>query len=403
LHTKSSAQPSESLDRARHAWAAGDIAAAETFARESLDAVSGPEAHEVLAQVAYGREETGAAAEELQAAIAGLAGDDPRLAPLLVQLAWLASERAEARFVETVRAKRGAVPATPETAIARGAIALNLARFALVDGDAHGAWALAREAEGVAVTASAKAAALSEQAAILRRLGDTFASEFLAIEAARTALVAETDSDLRESLLAAAVEIAGSDTSAAMQLLNRADDVPMQTLGPIDRIPVAMDAYARAMVHGSGGQRQSGQKSLERAFVVFDTVEFVWRAAEIALDLAASGRREYLPDARELCALIPNSWLAKRCSMLVTGSDDERVAALTPAQRDVLYALCAGKSAKQIAADFDRSPFTIRNHTKEVFRVFEVRSRSSLVAECARAGIYPPRDGVRLPRRRRRV
>jgi DNA-binding CsgD family transcriptional regulator len=395
----------ESLDKARAAWSAGDIAAAEIHARESLEssAASAPDAREVLAHVAYGREETGAAADELRLAIADLADDDARLPEMLARLAWLGSERAEVRFVDAVRARRASIPAVPETALARGSIALNLARYALVDGDAHGAWNLAREAEAIAVAPSAKAAALAEQAAILRRLGDSFASEFLAAEAGRLALEAASDTTLRDALLAAAVEIAPSDTSAAMQLLNRADDVPMQTLGPIDRIPVAMDAYARAMVHGSGGQRQTGQKSLERAFVVFDTVEFVWRAAEIALDLSAAGRREYLPDARELCALIPNSWLAKRCSMLVTGSDDERVAALTPAQRDVLYALCAGKSAKQIAADFDRSPFTIRNHTKEVFRVFEVRSRSSLVAECARAGIYPPRDGVRLPRRRRRV
>ncbi len=395
----------QSLEKARAAWSAGDIAAAEIHARESLEssATTAPDAHEVLAHVAYGREETGAAADELRLAIADLASDDARLPDMLARLAWLGSERAEARFIDVVRARRESLPVVPETALARGAIALNLARYALVDGDAHGAWRLAREAEAIAIAPSAKAAALAEQAAILRRLGDSFASEFLAAEAARLAVDASDDATLRDALLAAAVEIAPSDTSSAMQLLNRADDVPMQTLGPIDRIPVAMDAYARAMVHGSGGQRQTGQKSLERAFVVFDTVEFVWRAAEIALDLSAAGRREYLPDARELCALIPNSWLAKRCSMLVTGSDDERVAALTPAQRDVLYALCAGKSAKQIAADFDRSPFTIRNHTKEVFRVFEVRSRSSLVAECARAGIYPPRDGVRLPRRRRRV
>ncbi len=379
---------------------AGDIAAAETHARASIDGATAPDAHEVLAHVAYGREETGAAALALQQAIASLTPGDPRLASLLEQLAWLASERAEAKFMETVLAKRSEIADVAETANARGAIAINLARYALVDGDAHAAWTFAREAEAIAQTASAKTIALAEQAAILRRLGDSFASEFLASEAAR---VASGEKIERDALLAAAVEVAGSDTSTAMQLLNRADDLPMQSLGPIDRIPVAMDAYARAIVHGSGGQRQSGQKSLERAFVVFDTVEFVWRAAEIALDLSASGRREYLPDARELCALIPNSWLAKRCSMLVTGSDDERVAALTPAQRDVLYALCAGKSAKQIASDFDRSPFTIRNHTKEVFRVFEVRSRSSLVAECARAGIYPPRDGVRLPRRRRRA
>jgi DNA-binding NarL/FixJ family response regulator len=68
-------------------------------------------------------------------------------------------------------------------------------------------------------------------------------------------------------------------------------------------------------------------------------------------------------------------------------NEDDPLGQLTPAERRVLAELCKGRKAREIAATFDRSFNTINNHTRAIFSAFGVRSRASLVAECARLGI----------------
>ena len=53
---------------------------------------------------------------------------------------------------------------------------------------------------------------------------------------------------------------------------------------------------------------------------------------------------------------------------------------LTPARRYVLVALRSGLSVSEIARAMGRSPFTVRNHIKEIYRTYDVRSRPPLLA-----------------------
>jgi DNA-binding NarL/FixJ family response regulator len=74
--------------------------------------------------------------------------------------------------------------------------------------------------------------------------------------------------------------------------------------------------------------------------------------------------------------------------------NDVDLSELSPALWRIMLALCEGRSTKAIAASTTRSPHTIRNQTREVFRIMKVHSRAELVAKCARLGLLPPSEVV---------
>ena len=52
-----------------------------------------------------------------------------------------------------------------------------------------------------------------------------------------------------------------------------------------------------------------------------------------------------------------------------------------------MLAICEGRSTAEIAERFGRSKNTIRNQTRRVYEVMDVRTRSALVSKCAAMGI----------------
>ena len=52
-----------------------------------------------------------------------------------------------------------------------------------------------------------------------------------------------------------------------------------------------------------------------------------------------------------------------------------------------MLAICEGRSTADIAERFGRSKNTIRNQTRRVYEVMDVRTRSALVSKCAALGI----------------
>jgi DNA-binding CsgD family transcriptional regulator len=54
---------------------------------------------------------------------------------------------------------------------------------------------------------------------------------------------------------------------------------------------------------------------------------------------------------------------------------------LRPRERDTLALLLEGKCDKEIAERLAISPLTVNQYNKSIFRHFEVRSRSSLLAK----------------------
>ena len=52
-----------------------------------------------------------------------------------------------------------------------------------------------------------------------------------------------------------------------------------------------------------------------------------------------------------------------------------------------MVAICEGKTSREIAQEFSRSFHTIRNQTLKVYAAMHVRTRTALVAECAKLGL----------------
>ena len=109
-------------------------------------------------------------------------------------------------------------------------------------------------------------------------------------------------------------------------------------------------------------------------------------------DRAPDARRRQRPQiprrGRTRAGLPPKSWLSdemhRRETVAASG-----VSKLAPAERRVMLAICEGKTSREIADDFDRSFHTIRNQTLKVYAAMGVRTRTALVAECARLGLIP--------------
>jgi FixJ family two-component response regulator len=74
----------------------------------------------------------------------------------------------------------------------------------------------------------------------------------------------------------------------------------------------------------------------------------------------------------------------------------QRVAALTPREREVLIGLTAGKLNKQIAADLGVVEQTVKFHRSRIMERMNVRTVAELMHIAARAGIHSP--GAETPR-----
>ena len=68
----------------------------------------------------------------------------------------------------------------------------------------------------------------------------------------------------------------------------------------------------------------------------------------------------------------------------------QRLALLTPREREVLEGLVAGRANKVIAFDLDISPRTVEIHRARVMEKMQARSLSQLVRMALEAGISPP-------------
>jgi len=82
--------------------------------------------------------------------------------------------------------------------------------------------------------------------------------------------------------------------------------------------------------------------------------------------------------ARHRIAPWPRSWIAREISSAPVRKATEEL--VSNAQRQVLRLVLTGKRNTEIAAELGRSPNTVRNHIAEIFKAYNVRSRSELIA-----------------------
>jgi DNA-binding CsgD family transcriptional regulator len=146
----------------------------------------------------------------------------------------------------------------------------------------------------------------------------------------------------------------------------------------------AFAQYSTGVVELGLGNKKRGLAELREARKVFERFGNDFRVARCLVDeYGVTGDQELLPVIEEKLRNYRQSWLM---TQLRTRLDRSEVP-LPPMQRKVFAEICAGKSTAQIAHSLERSEFTISNHIKQIFKTFEVRSRSALVAEAVRRGL----------------
>lgn len=266
----------------------------------------------------------------------------------------------------------------------------NLRLLALIEGNLEAAWLAARDAVSCAPNNAYAAIGETNAAVVTRLCGDEYTAALQmarAWEILRKVRWSESDAEERVALTNFACEAARTMPVEARKALvlyvslsgkaNRANSLEK------DRRIAASESWAAGRVAAAMGEREASVLHYGRALAVWQELGFTTRAAAVALDLYRITRRSALKaPIAALTALAPNAWVTRSAR-----TSDGPLGLLRPAQRKVLAGILRGDSAKVIAADLDRSPYTVVNHTRRIFAAFGVRRRADLRALCLKNGI----------------
>lgn len=312
---------------------------------------------------------------------------------LLHALSIIAAETVDLRLGRLVRREYEMNTWSEDTRIERFHVLEYLAWLSLLEGQVGRAWDERQGALSLTVDTSYHASALTSAANIAGVVRDRF-SEGRYFELAGSLLLRgdqlALDVDRRIAMLAFIASAPSAHVDAARKVLTLYDRTrPRKTERHAfegDRRVEGFELYARGMLSITEGRTQQGIADLEKALDLWSRLTYRLRVAVTANALrSVTGDPRYAQIALDALRSAPNAWL--RPALERGSNEDNPLARLTPAERRVLTELCKGKKAREIATTFDRSFNTINNHTRAIFTAFGVRSRASLVAECARRGI----------------
>ena len=271
----------------------------------------------------------------------------------------------------------------------------NVGWLRMLDGDESGALIAFERARSVAPSPALVAVAEVNRTSYFRIRGEFGAARAylqLADDALRAQRWSDANADERMTLLEYALEAYHLEPTSAGPTLTRYLSGTRKRRAALafenDRRVAAVELTARAALEAFHKRARDAARFLREALDVWAKIGYRYREAVTALllDDILPGHPEVLDAARRATASAPKSWLRRevdrRTARVSSGYD-----ALSPAERRVMLAICEGKTSKQIAADFGRSFHTIRNQTLKVYATMGVRTRSALVAECARLGL----------------
>ena len=315
------------------------------------------------------------------------------VASLLQAMTGIALDTLDLKLFARLRAAIDAMTCSPEVQPRWFAIRRDRAFVELLEGNAGEAWRLADEMLFASVAGAQRVAALVTVARIVRAAGDAFTPERLVRKAA--AIAAEVDwgttgAEDRAALLALIRDTAEVDTATATDLAARYESLPAarashDVLEGQPRLDALEDFACAAIARGRGDTGEALRR-LRAAVAVWRRLgdRFDEAVALLALAEIAPGD-ESLHRVDELTRVVPRSWLRRRYVALAERA--RGVEQLSPAEHRVMLAICEGRSTGEIAERFGRSKNTIRNQTRRVYDVMDVRTRSALVSKCAAMGI----------------
>jgi len=193
----------------------------------------------------------------------------------------------------------------------------------------------------------------------------------------------ETADEERAALIVMAELFADVDAALAQRYLAQFRSIgnvasPLLPYGEDPRVR-AFALYSAGVALTRLGEPEDAQPMLRDAFETFDAYEYGWRAALCALALGQlTNDPRWMVQARHRIAPWPRSWIAREISSAPVRKATEEL--VSNAQRQVLRLVLTGKRNTEIAAELGRSPNTVRNHIAEIFKAYNVRSRSELIA-----------------------
>ena len=273
----------------------------------------------------------------------------------------------------------------------------NIGWLRMLDGDENGALVEFERARAIAPLPSLVAVAEVNRASYFRIRGELGSARTylqLAGDALRGQRWSDANADERMTLLEYALEAYHLEPTSAGPTLTRYLSGSRKRRAALafehDRREQALELTARGALEAYHKRTAEAARLLGEALDIWGKVGYRYREALTALLLDDVSPREEIRDAaRRATAGVPRSWLRREIDRRGTRVESG-YAALSPAERRVMLAICEGKTSKQIAADFGRSFHTIRNQTLKVYSTMGVRTRAALVAECARLGLLPP-------------
>nr|MDQ6943931.1 LuxR C-terminal-related transcriptional regulator [Candidatus Eremiobacteraeota bacterium] len=309
------------------------------------------------------------------------------VASLLRGMTGIALDTLDLKLFARVRADVDAMTWSPGLQTRWFAVRRDRAFVELLDGNAGEAWRLADETLFASAAGAQRVAALVTVARIVRAAGDAFTPERLVRKAAAVAADvdwAATGAEDRASLLALIRDAAEIDTATAAELSALYASLPAPR-APLDVLDVqprldALEDVARAALARARGDTGESLKRLRSAAAVWRRLGDRYDEAVTLLALAeiAPGG-DSLHRADELTRVVPRSWLRRRYAALAERA--QGVEQLSKAEHRVMLAICEGRSTAEIAERFGRSKNTIRNQTRRVYEVMDVRTRSALVSK----------------------
>jgi DNA-binding CsgD family transcriptional regulator len=310
------------------------------------------------------------------------------------QLAFLARELPGTALRDAAHHEAARIPWTRDLAGLRFTLLRALAWRHALEGDYFNAFRILKDAARIAPTDAWVVTATTDRAYLATVLKERRWAEQELAEAHELASRVNwrsLDGEESFSLLDLAELYAPIDASLALAYVARYKDAGTRFAATLasrdDRRVGAQESYAFGVVQLALGERSEAQRLLRQAFAVYDSIGYDWRAGRTALALAeATGEIAWRERAGAKLASYARSWLSTSSSVPLTSphpahtSEPEQVGSLTNAQRAVYELLLRGLSTAEIAAEQERSEFTVRNHIKAIFKAFGVNSRPALLA-----------------------
>ncbi|MDB5069546.1 MAG: Two component transcriptional regulator, LuxR family [Candidatus Eremiobacteraeota bacterium] len=319
----------------------------------------------------------------------------------LQALSYLAAERFDDALWSFIETRAAGVDWTADgLALPRWWITMSSAFVHEAAGRTLQAFAAAREAVYTAPTPAYRVHALLRRSIVARNVGEQF-SPLDTLHSARAAFDAIDPRTLTGDertvplvLAEAFAQVAREMESAeALDLARRYERLYCE-LAPMTRVSAmsqdprtpALEHAVRATIAEAAGDTATAYAAYNEAFRAHKALGFRRRAAACAYRLGElTGFDHFYAYVVESTRDVDRSyWLRRLMRRRECGYRDPIARNLTPSQREVLVAICQGKTNGEIARLRDRSESTIKHIVTELLRAFGVESREQLIVACAR-------------------